>query len=139
MSTTPLWVPLVVAGLGVLGTIIGTIAGVVITQKRSDRREERNWNREREREREQWAREDALRTFEERRNSYLEFYDSLQKMARQTWLYGRGLAEKSAFEWKPPSLDSLHRLRLYASPEVAEAAAVAHDACMVVDAWQRRR
>jgi hypothetical protein len=43
--TTPLWVPLLVAGLGLLGTIIGTVSGVLITQRRSDRRELAAWER----------------------------------------------------------------------------------------------
>lgn len=72
MSQTPLWVPLVVAGLGLLGAVCGTIVGVLITQRRSDRREQVAWNRERERERERWAREDAMRTFEHR--AYERFY-----------------------------------------------------------------
>ena len=67
MGTTPLWVPLVVAVIGLVATIVGTIVGVIITQRRSDRREKIAWERERERERERWAREDAARTFELRR------------------------------------------------------------------------
>jgi hypothetical protein len=63
MGTTPLWVPLVVAVIG----LVATIVGVIITQRRSDRREKIAWERERERERERWAREDAARTFELRR------------------------------------------------------------------------
>jgi hypothetical protein len=43
--TTPLWVPLVVAALGVVGVVAGTIGGVIITQRRSDRREALAWER----------------------------------------------------------------------------------------------
>ena len=107
MNTTPLWVPLVVAGIGLLGTIIGTIAGVLITQRRSDRRERESWVRERERERERWAREDALRTFEQRRDAYIDFYESLREMARTAYDHGMGLSEpprkedggELPFEW----------------------------------------
>ena len=63
MTTTPLWVPLVVAIIGLVATIVGTIAGVLITQRRSDRRETVAWERDRQRERDRWAREDAARTF----------------------------------------------------------------------------
>ena len=73
VNTTPLWVPLVVAAIGLLGTFSGTIAGVLITQRRSDRREGLTWERERQRERDLWAREDALRTFEQRRDAYIGF------------------------------------------------------------------
>jgi hypothetical protein len=76
-ATTPLWVPLVVAVLGLLGTAGGAIAGVLITQRRSDRRDEKTWERERERERERWAREDVARTFELRRESYVEYYEAV--------------------------------------------------------------
>ncbi|MDQ2790066.1 MAG: hypothetical protein M3Y73_10250 [Actinomycetota bacterium] len=47
MSTTPLWVPLLVAVLGLLGTGGGALAGVLITQRRSDRRETAAWTCER--------------------------------------------------------------------------------------------
>jgi hypothetical protein len=54
-GTIPLWVPLVVAILGLIGTVSGAIAGVVITQRRSDARD----RAARKCERERWAREDA--------------------------------------------------------------------------------
>jgi hypothetical protein len=46
VNTTPLWIPLAVAALGVLGTVIGTIASVLITQRRADKREIEAWDRE---------------------------------------------------------------------------------------------
>ena len=80
--TAPLWVPLVVAVVGLIATIVGTISGVLITQRRSDRREKVAWEREREREREVWAREDAARTFELRRQSYVEYYEAIDAFIR---------------------------------------------------------
>ncbi len=77
MSSVPLWVPLVVAALGFLGTVGAGLGGVLITQRRSDRREGLAWQRERERERQQWKREDALRTFEHRREAYVTYYREL--------------------------------------------------------------
>jgi len=53
-------VPLVVAVLGVLGTIVAGVTGVVITQRWSDRREVRTAERDREREQERWEREREL-------------------------------------------------------------------------------
>jgi hypothetical protein len=94
IADTPLWVPLVVAGLGLLGTITGTIGGVLIAQRRSDRREATNWNRERERERERWAREDAARTFAHRREAYSDFYESLREMAFKAYNHGMGLSDE---------------------------------------------
>lgn len=132
MTTTPLWVPLVVAGLGVLGTVVGTIAGVLITQKRSDRREQANWNRERERERERWEREDAQRTFEQRRMVYVEFYESLQDMARQAYEFDIGVseAEEIPFEFDPPLFYRLQNLRVYATLAVTKAAENGYLACV---------
>src|SRR6476469_10864229 len=82
MTGTPLWVPLTVAVIGLIATIVGTISGVIITQRRSDRREKVAWERERERERERWAREDAARTFDLRRESYIEFYTVVDQARR---------------------------------------------------------
>ncbi len=102
MGTTPLWVPLVVAVIGLVATIVGTIVGVIITQRRSDRREKIAWERER------WAREDAARTFELRRerldpgndlNSH--YWLSASRFIRSTLRLtnGRGLTTSSC--WHP--------------------------------------
>jgi hypothetical protein len=76
MNTTPLQVPLVVAGLGLIGTAFGALGGAWLTQRRADRREELNWNRDLEREQARWAREDTARTFEYRRKAYVNFYQA---------------------------------------------------------------
>jgi hypothetical protein len=85
-----------VAGIGLLGTIVGTISGVFITQRRSDRREAAAWVRERVREREVWEREDVLRNFEARRDSYVSFYETLREMARTAYDHGMGPSEPPA-------------------------------------------
>lgn len=59
--------PLVVAAIGVTGTLVGGVTGGLVTQRWADRREDRAWTREHERERERWLREDEARTFEHRR------------------------------------------------------------------------
>ena len=132
MTTTPLWVPLVIAGLAILGTIGGTVAGVLITERRSDRREETNWNRERDRERQRWQREDEARTFDHRRVAYSDFYESLRSMARRVYDYGMGLSLNDEgelpFDWQLPTFDRLQHLQLYATPSVAEAASDAYSA-----------
>jgi hypothetical protein len=51
MATTPLWVPLAVAVIAVLGTL----AGVVFTQVWNSRIEERRWARDNDRLREAQA------------------------------------------------------------------------------------
>lgn len=118
MNQTPLWVPLAVAGLGLLGTLCGTIAGVLITQRRSDRREQTTWERDRDRERERWEREDALRTFEERRSAYEQFYESLRAMAVTAYDHGMGLSPEGEYGelpegWQTPAFRALQHLAVY--------------------------
>lgn len=143
MNSTPLWVPLVVAVIGLAGTIAGTMAGVIITQRRSDRREAVAWERERQRERERWAREDALRNFEARRDAYISFYESLREMARTAYEYGMGLSPPPPdedlaedfgivhFDWNMLTARKHEHLRVFASPEVLATADAAYSAC-----WQ---
>ena len=76
MGTTPLWVPLAVAGVAV----IGTLAGVVFTQVWNSRLEERRWARETERLREAQAREDLYRTYEHRRAAYIDFQQEADRL-----------------------------------------------------------
>ncbi len=75
-SGVPLWVPLLV---GLLGPV-----GVLYTQWRPDNRERRTrdearqpeqeqWDRQERQQRQQWAREDAARSYEQRRDAYLRF------------------------------------------------------------------
>jgi hypothetical protein len=130
MGTTPLWLPLVVAGLGVLGTICGTLAGVLLTQRRADARERLTWERQREEERRRWARDDALRTFEHRRDAYVDFYGALREMAFLAYNHGLGLSEPEELTegWQLPTYRKLQHLQVYATEEVAEAASSAYSA-----------
>jgi hypothetical protein len=79
MATTPLWVPLAVAGLAV----VGTLAGVVFTQVWNSRLDERRWSRESERLREAQAREDVNRTYEHRRAAYVDFLQEFERLYQQ--------------------------------------------------------
>jgi hypothetical protein len=126
MATTPLWVPFLIAALGV----VGTLAGVLFTQHRADRRETTNWDRERTRERERWAREDEARTFEHRREAYVEFYESLRDMAHMAYDHGMGLAERQQLgdDWQLPTYRKLQHLEIYATPAVKDAATTAYSA-----------
>lgn len=128
MGTTPLWVPLVIAVLGVLGSIGGTVLGVVITQRRSDRRDALQWTRMREREREQLAREDSLRTFDQRRVSYLEF----EELLKTTALAVSDTRSRSQLdeEWQVPVFQSLLKLQVFATPATTAAAEAAYDALL---------
>jgi hypothetical protein len=119
--------------MGLLGTVAAGVAGVLITQRRSDRREDNAWQRERRRERERWAREDEARTFEHRREAYVEFYESLKTMARLAYDHGFGFTGEPALpqDWHAATFQKLQRLSIYATPLVARAASAAYGA-----AWQ---
>lgn len=81
MGTTPLWVPLAVAGIAV----IGTLAGVVFTQVWNSRLEERRWARENNRLLEAQAREDLNRTYDHRRAAYVEFQQEFDRLVGLHW------------------------------------------------------
>jgi hypothetical protein len=138
MSTTPLWLPLLVAALGIVGTVGGTVGGVVLTQRQASRREELSWLRERKREQERWAREDAERTFSDRREAYVEFYEALEDMALLIYRFGTGQSQESPIndgrlpdDFQLQAFRKLQRLRLYAITSTAEAGEKAYDA-----AWE---
>lgn len=76
MGTTPLWVPLLVAAIAV----IGTLAGVAFTQVWNSRLEERRYTRENARLREAQAREDLNRTYDHRRAAYVEFHQEFDRV-----------------------------------------------------------
>ena len=139
MNSTPLWLPLAVAGIGLLATIIGTVTGVLIAQRRSDRREREAWQRERDRERQLWAREDALRNFEQRRDNYVSFYETLRETVLKVYDHGMGLSApppdenegELPFEWNQKIGQKLQHLRIFASPEVLATADNAYN-----DSWR---
>jgi len=79
VSTTPLWVPLVVAAFG----LVSTMVGIVVTQVMPNRRERASWQRDTDRE---WQREDEALTFEHRRIAYVEFFEALRR-CRCAWKY----------------------------------------------------
>lgn len=136
MSTArgvPLWVPLVVGLIGLLG--------VLYTQWRSDRREaeartegryreQEQWLKQEAQQRRQWAREDAARTYEQRRDSYLHFFTVWD----QTWeLVGGRYYLPGHYPERVPEDDTtfaalyeqLRTLKMFASVEVAQLAEAA--------------
>lgn len=116
VNTIPLWVPLVVAMLGLIGTLSGALGGVIITQRRSDRRERASQLHALEREKARWAREDEARTFEQRRDAYAAIYEAVRDTNR------------SAGEWTAETKDTealfraLKILEMYGTPRVVRAA-----------------
>lgn len=117
---------LVIAILGLFSTLLG----VVITQRSSDRREALQWTRMREREQEQWAREDSLRTFEQRRICYLDFEEHLRSTALAVSYAQDGFSSAVEDEWQVPVFQSLLRLQVFSTPEATQAATAAYDALL---------
>jgi hypothetical protein len=129
-SGVPLWVPLLVGLLGLLG--------VLYTQWRSDVREQRTrnearqreqeqWDRQERQQREQWAREDATRSYEQRRDAYLRFVTQFD----QVWELVAGRYYLPG-HWPQPVpeddrtyvelTEALRTLRLFASTAVTQIA-----------------
>jgi hypothetical protein len=126
---------IVVAILGLVGTIGGALGGVLITQWRSDARERAAWERETQRERERWGREDEARTFEERRDAYIAFYDILnQTLGRINLQFHPPPHEPTPFPqgWDYPMFATLHRVEIYGSESLV---AAAKHAVEVIAAW----
>ena len=127
MTSTPLWVPLAVAIVGLLGTVIGTVSGVLITQRRADRREIEASTKETERESERWRREDAARTFEERREAYLGFYYANGEAGTQVHeylvsrLFGSTYSSPPEFS-APEAEEKLKALEVYGTQRVLDLA-----------------
>ena len=86
MTTAPTWVPLVVALVGVLGTL----AAAVFAQIWQARREAERWERERKRERDIWLREDAKRYFDQEREAHMAFLREWQQIHIALWPYAKG-------------------------------------------------
>jgi hypothetical protein len=128
--TTSTWLPpLLVAALG----IAGTLAAAVFTQRNASRRDDITWAREREREQERWAREDAARTFTDRRDAYIQFSDALRGMTGLIYNFGTGriVQPDDANDGELPAdfglatFRKLQHLRLYATPQAGRRADVA--------------
>jgi hypothetical protein len=130
VSTTPLWVPIVVAGIGVAGTLTAGIAGGLITQRWADRRDDKTWERERLREQERWRREDQARTFEHRRAAFEDFYQAVKALARRAYDHGYGFDNTPAlpFNWNEEAAAKLQRLGIYVDRRSYIAAERAYDA-----------
>lgn len=128
MSTTPLWLTLVVAAL----SPVSALFGVWLTQRRADRREDATLARELAREQARWQREDEALTFEHRRAAYAEFYESLRKMQLTAYEHGMGLTVWDTRElpegWQTDTWEKLQHLELYATPRVSSLASESYSA-----------
>jgi hypothetical protein len=119
-------VPIVVAALGIAGTIIG----VALTQRQANTRDALAWQRQKE----QCQRDDMARTFDHRRDAYVNFYEALRDMAFMIYNHGMGLADEpdASYEgslpdgFQLPAYRSLQHLEVYATPDVALFAAEAY-------------
>jgi hypothetical protein len=124
MATTPTWLPLGVAFLG--------LGGVLLTQHLANRREDARWHREREREQTLWAREDAARSYEHRRNAYVDFIKEFNRRWDTYVNAAEDMAARADSEPDPDFLDPLYgcliQVQIFGTKEAAERAQDAYDA-----------
>jgi hypothetical protein len=121
VATTPIWVPLVVALLG--------LGGILLTQRRADRREDARWQREREREQALWAREDAARSYEQRREAYVAFIKEFQRLWHELTSVAitRGLADfDPSFDYLDSLYERLVQIQIFGTDEAANLAYAAY-------------
>jgi hypothetical protein len=121
-------VPIVVAAIGVVGTLAAGIAGVLITQRRADEREAVAWKRQRERERELWQREDMMRTFDHRRAAYVELISATDNLTRDLGRFRKDGPDPSFSAFG----EALEMVKIYGSPEVIK---LAKEAEINADIW----
>ncbi|WP_433265460.1 hypothetical protein ACQPWR_00125 [Micromonospora vinacea] len=76
-ATTPLWVPIIVAALGVAGAVTAAL----LTQLLSKRREDERWQRDREEDRIRWQREKEGRLRELRIRLYVDLSEYAERSA----------------------------------------------------------
>jgi hypothetical protein len=124
MMTAPTWIPLVVALVGVLGTL----AAAAFAQIWQARREAERWERERKREREIWAREDAKRYFDQEREAHMAFLREWQQIHIALWPYAKG--QKQRDESASDPLAALHPRFLEVVVFSTPAAKTLADKCM---------
>ncbi|WP_409436913.1 hypothetical protein [Mycobacterium sp. SMC-14] len=133
---TPIWVPLVVAALGFVGTLGGALGGVVITQRSANKRERESRADEVGRERARWAREDEARTFEQRREAYIAFYEALGQALGTVNSFFHSDADLSRLPlprgWELPLYYSLQRVEIYGSESIV---ALAQRAFEITEVW----
>lgn len=129
-SGVPLWVPLLVGFLGLLGVLYTQWRSDIREQRARDQarqREQEQWDRQERQQREQWDREDAARSYEQRGETYLrsvtQFDQVWELVAGRFYLPGH---------WPQPVpeddrtfveiTEEFHTLRLFASTAVTQMA-----------------
>lgn len=124
MTVVPMWIPLVVAVVGVLGTL----GASVFVQAWQTRRERERWERERNRERDIWAREDARRYFDQEREAHMAFLREWQQIHITLWPYAKGEKQRDGGAGDP--LAALHPRFLEVVVFGTPAAKALADKCM---------
>jgi hypothetical protein len=93
MRSSQVWLPLVLALLG----IGGTLASALLTQRGADQREIARVRLEADRETVRHAREDAARVFDHRRDAYVKFLE-----AAASELFAWSEDAESGYRFTPP-------------------------------------
>lgn len=114
MDRVQMWVTVAVALLGLASTVLA----VFITQRASNQRDEASRAHELERERARWEREDKVRTFEQRRDVYVDFYVALRRLRERLRHIPVGGAMQE--DWREEVWQQFPRVALYGSNTIAD-------------------
>jgi hypothetical protein len=116
-------------GIAILG-IVGTLTGALLTQWRANKREEKRWQEEHRREQRRWEREDALRTFDHRRDAYIEYLAKWRHYFNLLWdhEYHPGPAQEPPEDLLEPLWERFTVVMMYGSPEAIGIAEKMYDA-----------
>jgi len=77
---------LLVASIGVVGTLAGTLTAQIWQKNVDDQR----WKRELTRERDAWRREESRRYYENEREAHFQFLRVWQRLHRELWPFAHG-------------------------------------------------
>lgn len=135
MATTPtIWAsPLAAAFLAGFLAVVSAMVTAVLTQRNANRREDARWQREREREQALWAREDAARSYDHRREAYVAFI----KEFHHRWKVSIEVEQAGFPTGDPPEdffvpvYDLLTPIEIFGTKEAAR---LAEEACQTLSA-----
>lgn len=112
------WLPLIVALVGVGGTL----AASLLAARAARRRDDRIWERELARERERWSHDREVQIAGQRREAYARFLVAINSMYEQATAYEVGLGPEPKPGFGDEAFREWFMLSLFASQEVITAA-----------------
>jgi hypothetical protein len=107
---------------GLLGAL-AALLGVFVNGWLTDRREVARWERERELQKLAWAREDAARSYEHRREAYVNFVTQWRLHYDRAWRYRNepGPGEPD-YDWMDPLHEAFVNVQVFGTKAAVQAA-----------------